>query len=188
MKAKLIKPDQSNAYNYGRDKELVSAYSVVGTINGELREIVTARAYMGRSNSASVVYMSLWVHGAIHASGKGSAGGYGYHKESQALADAIQSAGIELYGSQYADEKGMEWRDYPNQEWSQEARGAAYAESEEAGKRYDWRVSKYARKLVKEDLKKRAHIGGCGSDSMRQALLAIAKLAGAKGRLCFISH
>jgi hypothetical protein len=188
MKAKLIKPDQSNAYNYGRDKELVSAYSVVGTINGELREIVTARAYMGRSGSASVVYISLWVHGAIHASGKGSAGGYGYHKESQALADAIESAGIELYGSQYADDKGMVWADYPNPDYSDAALDAAYAISEDAGYHYRCTVPRTLRHQVKEDLKKRAHIGGCGSDSMRQALLAIAKLAGAKGKLCFISH
>lgn len=188
MLAKIAKPDQSNAYNYSRDKEMVSAYSVIGKVNGELREVVTARAYMGRSSSASTVYVSLWVHGAIHASGKGSAGGYGYHKESQALANAIESAGIELYGSQYANDKGMEWRDYPNPEWSQDARGAAYAESDEAGKNYDWRVSRYARKLVKEDTKKRAYIDGCGDDSMRCALLAIAKLAGAKGKLCFVSH
>lgn len=153
MKAIISKPGTSNGYNYSRDKELVSAYSVIGKINGEMREIVTARCYMSRSSSASVVYCSLWVHaGNIYCSGKGSAGGYGYHKESAALQEAISSAGIELYGSPY--------------------RGATFDTPD----------------AKRKAMKTMAHIGGCGSDSMREALEAIAKAAGARGKLVFISH
>ena len=56
-----------------------------------------ARCYMGRPASASTVYASIWIQSSgIYTSGKGKAGGYGYHKESAAIGDAIKSAGIEL--------------------------------------------------------------------------------------------
>jgi hypothetical protein len=42
--------------------------------------------------------------------------------------------------------------------------------------------------MKRADNKKRAHIGGCGSDSMRAAFEAIARAAGARGKLLFISH
>ena len=103
MKAKIHAPAQ-NGKNYSGEKEIVSAYSVMATVDGELREVVICRCYMGRSRSASTVYCSLWVHGkGVYAAGHGSAGGYGYHKESAALAQAITSAGITLYGSPYAE-------------------------------------------------------------------------------------
>lgn len=50
--------------------------------------------------SASVVYCSVWIrqpgHGSPSFAGHGSAGGYGYHKESAALEAAMHSAGIKL--------------------------------------------------------------------------------------------
>jgi hypothetical protein len=81
------------------NKELVSAYSLVVRMpSGELREVVTVKCYMSRSASASVVHAVLWVKcvDGHWTSGSGSAGGYGYHKESAAIASAISSAGIEL--------------------------------------------------------------------------------------------
>jgi hypothetical protein len=97
IKAQIVK----KAENARRpdNKELVSAYSLVVRLpSGEMREVVTARCYMGRSASASVVHAVLWVRCADGhwTSGSGHAGGYGYHKESAAIADAIKSAGIEL--------------------------------------------------------------------------------------------
>ena len=84
----------SNAVNYGNKKETIRTYNI---ITDKLDNIITARCYMGRSSSASVVYASIWInaHG-IHTSGKGHAGGYGYHKISAAIGDAIASAGIGL--------------------------------------------------------------------------------------------
>jgi hypothetical protein len=102
----IITNQVSNAINYGNKKEMVSAYSAVGVINGELREVVTVRCYMGRSSSASVVYASIWVHTPNgYTGGKGKAGGYGYCKESAAIGEAITSAGIEL--SQSIDGRGV---------------------------------------------------------------------------------
>jgi hypothetical protein len=162
MKAVIVK-QVSNGYNYSRDKEMVSCYSVMGKINGELREIVTARAYVGRSRNSSTVYASIWVHGTVSTSGKGSAGGGGYHKESAAFQDAISSAGIELYGSAYSsntwnyDEK----RSYTPTEMAKAARATA---------------------------KKRANIGGVGESAMRTAFEAIARASGARGKLTIVSH
>ena len=81
------------------NKELVSAYSLVVRLpSGELREVITVKCYMSRSASASVIHAVLWVKCADGhwTSGSGHAGGYGYHKESAAIAEAIKSAGIEL--------------------------------------------------------------------------------------------
>ena len=93
MKATIGK-QVSNADNYGYKKELIRTYNVV---TDALKEIITVRCYMGRSSSASVVYASIWINSpGYHSSGKGKASGYGYHKESAAIAAAIESAGITL--------------------------------------------------------------------------------------------
>ena len=103
MRAVLPVEPISNGRNYGGEKETTTRAVVVGKIAGQLRRVVEARYYMGRSRTASTVYCTLWVHGEQYCSGTGKAGGYGYHKESAALASAIRSAGIQLYGSNYAD-------------------------------------------------------------------------------------
>ncbi|MGE9070557.1 hypothetical protein ACQKHG_24750, partial [Escherichia coli] len=65
-----------------------------------MREAITVRVYMSASANASQVHACMWVRCADGqwTSGKGNAGGYGYHKESAAIADAVRSAGIALYG------------------------------------------------------------------------------------------
>lgn len=102
MKAKFDGLHASNAVNYGGEKETISTLQVIGRMGGELRTIVTARFYVGRSRTASTVYCALWVDGPGYCSGKGTAGGYGYHKQSAALASGIKSAGIALTGANYA--------------------------------------------------------------------------------------
>ena len=93
MKATIGK-NVSNAINYKGEKELMKTFNVV---TDTLKEIITVRCYMGRSSSASTVYASIWINASgIYTSGKGKAGGYGYHKESAAIAEAIESAGITL--------------------------------------------------------------------------------------------
>jgi len=106
IKAQIVKK-QENARRPD-NKELVSAFSLVVRLpSGELREAVTACCYMGRSASASVVHAVLWVKCADGhwTSGNGSAGGWGYHKESAAIASAIKSAGIELKDMDRTDRK-----------------------------------------------------------------------------------
>lgn len=101
----VIGEPRSNAKNLARDKEIVSAYSLVCAHKGEIREAITVRVYMGRSRNASTVYASVWIRPADASrdwnSGIGNAGGHGYDKESQAIADAISSAGVDLFGDPY---------------------------------------------------------------------------------------
>ena len=137
----------SNAVNYSRDKETIRQYTLVDKKTE--RVVVDCRVYMGRSRNASTVYAAVWVNISAakkpdawlygETSGRGFASGYGYHKGSAAIGDAISSAGIELYGSPYTNTQGD-----------------------------------------KVDMKKRAHIGGCGDEAARAALLAIAYAAGFK--------
>ena len=89
----------SNAKNFGHNKETVNTYDLVVIDEKQLRNIITVRFYMGRSRSASSVICSLWVNGnGYHVSGSGSAGGYGYDKQSASFYDASKKAGIKYKG------------------------------------------------------------------------------------------
>lgn len=99
-----------NAENMGGTKELTSYYKLIDKKTE--RTVVDCRVYMGKSGNANTVYASLWVSGVKtekrpgdwvygETSGKGQAGGYGYHKASAAVGAAIHSAGITIFGSPY---------------------------------------------------------------------------------------
>lgn len=90
---------QMNARNYGGRKETTERHVLVVLVDGELREAVDLRLYMGRSRSASTHYASVWVRpcdGSEHLSGTGKAGGYGYCRASGAASVAFDSAGIRV--------------------------------------------------------------------------------------------
>jgi hypothetical protein len=109
LKAVLVKADASKqATNMSDSKELVSSWHIIAAYKGELCEAVTVRCYMGRSREASVMYASVWIRctdGTWH-SGRGSAGGYGYCKQSSAIGKAFVNAGVDLYGSPYGRYSG----------------------------------------------------------------------------------
>ena len=101
-----IGEQMQNARNYSGEKELINRIFVVSKKTE--RVIVNAHFWMSASRNANTVYCSIWLSGergkaneGYWSSGKGTAGGYGYHKQSAALQEAIHSAGIELYGSPY---------------------------------------------------------------------------------------
>ena len=98
MKAQFTKTDVLNARNMGDKKETIKQMVLITHKDGEFKEPITVRWYMSRSgDGASPVYCSLWVHSSpYHVSGRGKAGGCGYHKGSAAFRDAYDSAGIEL--------------------------------------------------------------------------------------------
>ena len=106
MNAKITKTDVSNALNMGDKKETIKTMVLITCKAGEFSEPVTVRWYASRSgDGASPVYCSLWVRcSPCYVSGRGKAGGYGYHKASAAFQDACDSAGIEL--SQPVDGRG----------------------------------------------------------------------------------
>jgi hypothetical protein len=97
----------SNAKNYNGDKELMSRYLVIAhnpdVEPNDYRRFITVidcRVYMSyRSDGASPMYASIWIHDPLHDrhfSGTGKASGYGYHKSSAAIGEAIERAGIKL--------------------------------------------------------------------------------------------
>lgn len=159
MKA-ICKKQVSNAKNLSREKETVSKYIVMDKTG---KEFVDCRVYMGRSKQSSTVYASIWVQGfEVHTSGYGTASGYGYHKESAAIQSAISSAGIELYGSVYSN--GSTWNYDEKREYTKQELAV----------------------IRRRENKKQAHIGGVGDSAINSALLAIAKLAGLKGKPLFV--
>ena len=99
----------TNARNYGGEKETTTQLKLVVRKDERLFVPVEARFYMGRSASASTIYCSIWINsGEIHTSGTGKAGGYGYHKESAAFAEAVKNAGVTLWGDPYKLEASEE--------------------------------------------------------------------------------
>lgn len=92
MKANIGKLEYSNKVHIDRkENSLHRQWSIVDRDTG--RELVICRTYY----PGTVAYCCLWVHCPdAHGSGSGRAGGGGYHKESAALSDAIQNAGIVL--------------------------------------------------------------------------------------------
>ena len=97
-----VLPRAENAGNGARmmsDKEQIASYQVVAIRNGQFENPVTVRACMGRSKQASAIYASIWVRAADGRciAGHGHAGGYGYHKLSAAISDAVHNAGIKQH-------------------------------------------------------------------------------------------
>lgn len=102
MKAVLPVNDSEyrDGYNYGDTKEKISQWIVIDKKTE--RTIIDCRVYMGRSSNSSQVYASIWIMGNnCYIAGSGVAGGYGYHKASAAIASAVASAGVELFGHAY---------------------------------------------------------------------------------------
>ena len=147
MRATFTK-EVHNAINYGDKKTMLSHHVLIDKKTE--KEIVDCRIY----GAGVTVYCSIWVQSVKEnkrpadwvygsTSGKGSAGGYGYHKSSAAVAEAIKSAGIVLTGFPYGSP-----------------------------------ATSVTPAQTRALLKKPAYIGGCGDESIRCALLAIAYAAG----------
>lgn len=100
MTADISKLRNKGNGGVNRNRELVHAYKLIELKKdayGDVKELVDCRLYMGRSANASRVYCTIWINAEPHYGGaSGSAGGYGYHKQSAAVADAISGAGIVL--------------------------------------------------------------------------------------------
>lgn len=158
MRAILPKQQTSNAMQ-PNNKETTDTRHLVAVKGKEVVDLITVRWYMGRSNQASVVYCCVWIHGSgqRYYSGKGQAGGWGYHKYSAAFASALTSAGIELVGSPYHGPERFITSSSYNRE-----------------------TGEYIKETVKQDFKKRCHIGGCGDNSIDDAMKAMALALGYK--------
>lgn len=101
MKQKILsfEPKQ-NGKNYGGEKEMIQAISLIGLKGTTARELITLRVYATTTRGRN--YASIWIHGGhgdkgdLYGAGHGWAGGYGYHRVSAAVSDALTSAGVKL--------------------------------------------------------------------------------------------
>lgn len=96
--AKLTGENKCHGTNYGGSKEQIDRKVLVALVDGELREVVDARWYMGRSRDAQTVICTVWIitRDGHDRSGTGKAGGYGYCKRSAAFAAAVSHAAVWL--------------------------------------------------------------------------------------------
>lgn len=94
--ATLPAEDTTNGW-WQDNKEQTSFWRVVALKSGEFKHPITVRVWYGRSRNASTCYAALWASNHTRSlGGSGSAGGYGYHRESAAVDEAFRSAGIKL--------------------------------------------------------------------------------------------
>lgn len=97
MKAKLL-PANTSRFNGNHRKEdafrgQISVISLADKHeNNRANEVVVLRFY----GTSAANYAALWVLDGSGRSGTGRATGYGYHRPSAAVAEAIRNAGIEL--------------------------------------------------------------------------------------------
>lgn len=91
---------QDNGKNLGHEKETVQVRNLIGfnELTGEFNELATVRWYMARSaTGTSRVYCSIWVTSKVfgeYTAGNAFTQGYGFCKQSDAFARALNSAGI----------------------------------------------------------------------------------------------
>lgn len=99
--AKVLLPQAQDVQNarWPENKETFGAWSLMFFHKGKFHEAVKVRTFIGRSRDAQTVLACVWFHdreGKRWLSGKGSAGGYGYCKQSGAIDAAVTSAGIKV--------------------------------------------------------------------------------------------
>lgn len=76
--------------SHRREDHFYAQYSV---LNPKTRkELATLRLYATQGLHSAC----FWLHAEPYANGSAKAGGYGYHRASQAASDAIEDAGIKL--------------------------------------------------------------------------------------------
>ena len=105
LKAKLT-PSNPKLEAQQPKTPMCGAGSLVATRKGELCEVITVRTYFNEKGSGmQPVRACVWIKPAADGnwhSGRGSASGCGYHKESAAIADACAAAGVQLFGEVYS--------------------------------------------------------------------------------------
>lgn len=95
-KVTAFKPtDGIKAKAHRKENHFTDEYAILvpSDYPNRMRNAVTLRIYA----TDRMAYSCVWIsNDPNYASGSGSAGGYGYHRSSAAVADALTSAGIEL--------------------------------------------------------------------------------------------
>lgn len=74
--------------NHRKENHFQGEYKVMTIEGDKIKEIISCRTY----GTQAANYACLWVMGDSFKSGSGSASGYGYHRVSAAIQEAIQEA------------------------------------------------------------------------------------------------
>lgn len=83
------------ARKHRREKNFQEEFSLIAYDKefGKFQSVISLRIYGTQAKN----YACLWVsNNGMYANGSGSAGGYGYHRPSAAVQEAMDSAGIKL--------------------------------------------------------------------------------------------
>ncbi len=102
IKAILPINETENAKNLSGEKELVSCYKIIDKISE--KQVLVCKVWA--SKNGQTLYSSVWFDSKKDKrwfGGHGTAGGWGYDKESHSIGDALESAGIELRGTPYSN-------------------------------------------------------------------------------------
>ncbi len=79
--------------NHRKDNSFAGEYLFIAKVGDKLKDIIRCRLYAAKVRW----YCCIWIQTETdYVSGSGYAGGYGYHKPSAAVANAIQAAGFVL--------------------------------------------------------------------------------------------
>ena len=90
---KATKVNNGKGIKVSHRKEKHGLYKGYLVIDENMKQVIDCRIYYPNTTA----YCCLWVlRGDAFPSGSGSASGYGYHKQSAAVAEAINKAGYEL--------------------------------------------------------------------------------------------
>jgi hypothetical protein len=94
----VLKESKRNM-SFREKKELIHGFQYINTDNSIA--VIDCRIYAGKSRYSSQIIAAIWIHdwkGNRFSHGVGIAGGYGYHKGSQAIESALKDMGITLDG------------------------------------------------------------------------------------------
>ena len=86
--------------SFRKEKAFDSEHALIDLDTG--KTVATVRFYWPGQTAYCVIWVSVWPHGSTGAGATGScrgcgkAGGYGYHKASAAMQEALQDAGFTL--------------------------------------------------------------------------------------------
>lgn len=92
MKALFTDNGKGFNRNHRKENHFLNEYKVLTIEGDKIKEIISCRIY----GTNAMNYCCLWVQGDSFKSGSGSAGGYGYHRPSAAVQEAINNAGYQL--------------------------------------------------------------------------------------------
>lgn len=90
--------------NHRKENAFAKEYKAVAIVENEIIEVLTCRVYATNARH----YCCIWLHSDLYLSSSAYAGGYGYHRESAAISEALENMGFEFDKNFYGTGKQVE--------------------------------------------------------------------------------